>query len=136
MDRLRENDITLEIDATPDIGTMMADERRVRQVLYNLLSNAIGFSPPGGTVTLAAERVDGSVVFSVTDNGPGIPTELQERVFDRFETHTTGSRHRGVGLGLSIVRSLVELHGGTVRIQSSAGRGTAVACAFPLEHAA
>ena len=135
-DRLKENDIRLEIDAAADIGTLKADERRVRQVLYNLLSNAIGFSPPGGTVTLAAERMDGSVVFSVTDNGPGIPTELQERVFDRFETHTTGSRHRGVGLGLSIVRSLVELHGGTVRIQSSAGRGTAVACAFPLEHAA
>jgi signal transduction histidine kinase len=135
-DRLKENDITLEIHASPDIGTITADERRVRQVLYNLLSNAIGFSPPGSTVTLAAERANASVVFCVTDSGPGIPAELQERVFDRFETHTIGSRHRGVGLGLSIVRSLVELHGGTVRIHSAAGRGTAVACAFPLEHAA
>jgi len=135
-DRLKENDITLDIRTAPDVGTLTADERRVRQVLYNLLSNAIGFSPPGGTVTLSAERSNGSVVFSVTDNGPGIPAELQERVFDRFESHTIGSRHRGVGLGLSIVRSLVELHGGTVKIDSTAGRGTAVACAFPLERAA
>jgi signal transduction histidine kinase len=135
-DRIKENDIRLEIRAAPEIGTITADERRLRQVLYNLLSNAIGFSPPGSTVTLAAERANASVVFCVTDSGPGIPTELQERVFDRFETHTIGSRHRGVGLGLSIVRSLVELHGGTVRIHSAAGRGTAVACAFPLEHAA
>jgi len=135
-DRLRENDIRLEIRVDNDIGTLTADERRVRQVLYNLLSNAIGFSPPGGTVTLSAERAAGAVVFSVTDDGPGIPAELRQRVFDRFETHTAGSRHHGVGLGLSIVRSLVELHGGTVRIESVAGRGTAVACAFPLERAA
>jgi signal transduction histidine kinase len=135
-DRLKENDITLDIRTAPDVGTLTADERRVRQVLYNLLSNAIGFSPPGGTVRLSAERSNGSVVFSVTDNGPGIPADLQERVFDRFESHTIGSRHRGVGLGLSIVRSLVELHGGTVKIDSTAGRGTAVACAFPLERAA
>jgi signal transduction histidine kinase len=87
-------------------------------------------------VTLSAERQNGSVVFSVTDSGPGIPPDLQERVFERFETHTVGSRHRGVGLGLSIVRSLVELHGGTVSLQSQAGRGTNVVCAFPLERAA
>ena len=135
-DRLKEHEISLQIRVPADIGTLVADERRVRQILYNLLSNAIGFSPPGGTVILSAERANGSVVFSVTDDGPGIPTELQERVFDRFETHTIGSRHRGVGLGLSIVRSLVELHGGTVTIDCTTGRGTAVACAFPLERAA
>jgi signal transduction histidine kinase len=135
-DRLRENDITLEIRASPEIGTLTADERRVRQVLYNLLSNAIGFSPPLGKVTLSADRVNDSVVFSVTDDGPGIPSELQQRVFDRFETYTIGSRHHGVGLGLSIVRSLVELHGGSVKIDSVTGRGTAVACAFPLKRAA
>jgi signal transduction histidine kinase len=135
-DRLKENGITLEIRASPGIGTLTADERRLRQVLYNLLSNAIGFSPAGGTVTLSAERENGAVVFSVTDDGPGIPAELQQRVFDRFESHTAGSRHHGVGLGLSIVRSLVELHGGSVTIDSPAGRGTAVACAFPLDRAA
>ena len=61
---------------------------------------------------------------------------MKDKVFDWFETHTAGSRHRGVGLGLSIVRSFVELHGGAVRIQSAVGEGTTVICTFPLEHAA
>jgi signal transduction histidine kinase len=135
-DRLKENEITLDIQASSEIGSMTADERRLRQVLFNLLSNAIGFSPAGGRVTLSAERKNGFVVFSVTDNGPGIPDDLRERVFDPFETYTIGTRHRGVGLGLSIVRSLVELHGGTVQIDSNEGHGTAVACAFPLDRAA
>jgi signal transduction histidine kinase len=98
--------------------------------------NAIGFSPPGETITLAAERRSDAVILSVTDRGPGIPAEIQERVFDRFETYGLGSRHRGTGLGLSIVRSFVELHGGTVKLDSAIGRGTTVVCTFPVEHAA
>ena len=81
-----KDDITLDIRAAPDIGSFVADERRVRQVLFNLLSNAVGFSPAGATVTLAAERRDDAVVFSVTDHGPGIPPEISDRVFDWFET--------------------------------------------------
>jgi len=130
-DRLNEGGLTLEIGADPQIGQFVADGRRVRQVLYNLLSNAIGFSPPGETVTLAAERRHDAVLFRVTDRGPGIPIEIQDRVFDRFETHNLGSRHRGTGLGLSIVRSFVELHGGTVALDSAVGRGTTVICVFP-----
>jgi signal transduction histidine kinase len=87
-------------------------------------------------VTLSAERQNGAIKFSITDRGPGIPAELRERVFDPFETHTIGTRHHGVGLGLSIVRSLVKLHGGTVTIDSNGGQGTAVACVFPLNRAA
>jgi signal transduction histidine kinase len=105
----------------------------VRQVLFNLLSNAVGFSPPGGTVALAVDRRPDSIVFSVTDQGPGIPEELKDKVFGWFETHSHGSRHRGVGLGLSLVRSFVELHGGTVQIESAPGRGTTVTCTFPRE---
>jgi signal transduction histidine kinase len=130
-DRLNEGGLVLDIDADPHIGQFVADGRRVRQVLYNLLSNAIGFSPPGETVTLAAERRDDAVLFRVTDRGPGIPIEIQDRVFDRFETHNLGSRHRGTGLGLSIVRSFVELHGGSVSLDSAVGRGTTVICVFP-----
>jgi signal transduction histidine kinase len=130
-DRLNEGGLVLEIGADPQIGQFVADGRRVRQVLYNLLANAIGFSPPGETVTLAAERRDDAVLFRVTDRGPGIPIEIQDRVFDRFETHNLGSRHRGTGLGLSIVRSFVELHGGTVSLDSAVGRGTTVICVFP-----
>jgi signal transduction histidine kinase len=135
-DRLAEHDLELEIRADAGIGSFTADERRLRQILYNLLVNAIGFSPPGEVVTLAAERRSDAVVFRVSDRGPGIPTEIQDRVFDRFETHALGSRHRGTGLGLSIVRSFVELHGGTVKLDSAVGRGTTVVCAFPVEHVA
>jgi signal transduction histidine kinase len=135
-DRLVEHGITLDIQAAPDIGQFVADERRLRQILFNLLSNAIGFSAPGEAVTLKAERVDGAVIFSVTDRGAGIPPELQQRVFDRFETHSLGSRHRGAGLGLSIVHSLVQLHGGSVTLESAVGRGTVVTCVFPPARAA
>jgi signal transduction histidine kinase len=134
-DRLVKDGITLKLDAAADIGSFTADERRVRQILFNLLSNAVGFSPAGETVTLAAERFAEAVVFRVTDRGPGIPAEMTDRVFDWFETHSQGSTHRGTGLGLSLVRSFVELHGGTVRIESAVGRGTTVICSFPVEQA-
>jgi signal transduction histidine kinase len=132
-DRLIKDDIALDIQAAADIGSFTADDRRIRQVLFNLLANAVGFSPPGSTITLAAERRDDALVFTVTDNGPGIPPEVQDRVFDWFESHSQGSRHRGAGLGLSIVRSLVELHGGTVTLDSTVGHGTTVICEFPIE---
>jgi signal transduction histidine kinase len=134
-DRLVQSGISLNIRAAPDIGSFIADERRVRQTLFNLLANAIGFSPAGETITLAAQRLQDAVVFSVTDKGPGIPPEVQDRVFDWFETNSLGSHHRGTGLGLSLVRSFVELHGGTVTLDSAVGRGTTVTCVFPLGHA-
>jgi signal transduction histidine kinase len=131
-DRLVQSDISLNIRVAPDIGSFVADERRVRQTLFNLLANAIGFSPAGETVTLSAQRLKDAVVFSVTDHGPGIPADVKDKVFDWFETHSLGSRHRGTGLGLSLVRSFVELHGGTVTIDSAVGSGTTVTCVFPL----
>jgi signal transduction histidine kinase len=135
-DRLVQSDISLNIRAAPDIGGFVADERRVRQTLFNLLANAIGFSPAGETVTLSAQRLKDAVVFSVTDRGPGIPADVKDKVFDWFETHSLGSRHRGTGLGLSLVRSFVELHGGTVTLDSAVGSGTTVTCVFPIGHAA
>jgi signal transduction histidine kinase len=132
-DRLEQAGLSLSIRTAPDIGSFVADERRVRQALFNLLANAVSFSPPNGVVTLAAQRLQDSVVFMVTDQGPGIPAEVKDKVFDWFETHSLGSRHRGTGLGLSLVRSFVELHGGTVTIDSSVGRGTTVTCIFPTE---
>jgi signal transduction histidine kinase len=131
-DRLVQSGISLQIRAASDIGGFVADERRLRQTLYNLLANAIGFSPDGETVTLSAQRLKDAVVFSVTDHGPGIPADVKDRVWDWFETHSLGSRHRGTGLGLSLVRSFVELHGGTVTLDSAVGSGTTVTCVFPL----
>ena len=132
-DRLVNNGIRLDTRVSADIGSFIADERRVRQILYNLLSNAIGFSPAGATVRLTAERTPAAVIFSVTDQGPGIPADKKDRIFMSFESDPLGSRHRGAGLGLSIVRSFMELHGGTVDVDSAVGRGTTVTCTFPLE---
>jgi signal transduction histidine kinase len=134
-DRLVTDNLTLDIRAPSGIGSITADERRLRQVLFNLLSNAIGFSPPGGIITLTATRQSDAVVFAVTDQGPGIPAEAKDKVFDWFESDPRGSRHRGPGLGLSLVRSFVELHGGTARIDSRGGHGTTVTCTFPIRRA-
>jgi signal transduction histidine kinase len=133
-DRLVKSGIKLDIRSAPDIGSFTGDERRVRQALFNLLANAVGFSPAGETVTLSAQRLRDEVVFSVTDRGPGIPAEVQDKVFDWFESNSLGSHHRGTGLGLSLVRSFVQLHGGTVTLESAVGRGTTVTCVFPVEH--
>jgi len=134
-DRLARDRIELKVDADPNIGIFTGDERRVVQVLYNLLANAVGFSPQDAAITLSASRTEHSVVFSVTDSGPGIPSEVKDKVFDWFESHSNGSRHRGAGLGLSLVRSFVELHGGKVRVDSIVGKGTTVTCEFPADQA-
>ena len=132
-DRLAESSLTLQIVALPDIGSLRADAKRVRQILFNLLSNAIGFSAPGQTVTLAALRRGDEIVFKVSDQGRGIPQDVIANVFDRFHSNSIGTRHRGVGLGLSIVKSFVELHGGRVLIDSAPGFGTTATCIFPTQ---
>lgn len=132
-DRLAEQRLSLVIDAPEAIGTFTADPKRLRQIVFNLLSNAAGFSQPGQTIRVSAERTDDAVVLTVADEGRGIPPEIIDRIFDRFETHTAGTRHRGLGLGLSIVRSFVELHGGSVSIRSTPGEGTVVTCIFPAD---
>ncbi len=109
--------ITLHIAVADDAHQFVADEGRVRQILYNLLSNAVGFSKAGGIIHINCWREDGMMVFAVEDQGVGIPKDQQWRVFERFESRSQGSGHRGVGLGLSIVKSLVELHGGSVALE-------------------
>jgi signal transduction histidine kinase len=135
-DRLATDRIGLVVEVEPAVGSFIGDERRVVQVLFNLLANAVGFSPPDSTVRVSARRTDRSVTFAVTDSGPGIPAEVKDKVFEWFESHSQGSRHRGAGLGLSLVRSFVELHGGKVRLDSVVGSGTTVTCDFPTDHVA
>jgi signal transduction histidine kinase len=130
-DRIAESRLRLDLDVPPDIGSFRGDAKRIRQVLFNLLSNAVGFSTAGQTVRLSARKTESEVIFKVTDHGRGIPDDVAAKVFDRFESHTMGTGHRGVGLGLSIVRSFVELHGGTVELNSTPGTGTTVTCVFP-----
>jgi signal transduction histidine kinase len=131
-ERLKQNDMTLDVTVEPGIDTFVADGARVTQILYNLLSNAIGFSPSGGRIALKCRREDSMVAFTVEDQGVGIPEDYQKAVFDRFESRPHGSRHRGTGLGLSIVKSLAELHGGTVNLSSAPGKGTRVKVLLPL----
>ena len=130
-DRLDEASLRLDILVTEDIGTFMAEAKRLKQILFNLLSNAIGFSVPGQTITLAASRENDAILIRVSDQGRGIPSDVLDNVFDRLSTHNLGSRYRGVGLGLSIVRSFVELHGGKVKIDSAPQKGTSITCIFP-----
>ncbi len=135
-DRFVRENINLDVHVDPALGNFVADEHRIVQVLYNLLANAVSFSPPNGTVRLAARRTDSRVIFTVSDSGPGIPEDVKDKVFDRFESNANGSRHRGAGLGLSLVRSFVELHGGKVAVDSIVGKGTTVICEFPIDQTA
>ena len=132
-DRLATDRIRLKVDVDPRIGSFVGDERRVVQVLYNLLANAVGFSPQDAAVGISAKRTDHAIIFTVTDSGPGIAPDVKDKVFDWFESHSHGSRHRGAGLGLSLVRSFVELHGGKVQVDSVVGKGTTVTCDFPID---
>ena len=130
-DRANRARLNLDIRIAEDAVEFIADEARVRQVLYNLLANAIGFSKPGDTISVSVWRENGMVAFAVEDKGVGIPKDQQQRVLERFESRSQGSKHRGAGLGLSIVKSLVELHGGAMTLESEPGQGTRVTVRFP-----
>ena len=130
-ERAGRSRLTLEIATSDEIDDIIADEDRLRQLLYNLLANAVGFSAPEGLVRLSCWLEAGDVVFAIEDQGVGIPKEQLDRVFERFESQSHGMKHRGAGLGLSIVKSLVELHGGTMQLDSEAGRGTTVTVRLP-----
>jgi signal transduction histidine kinase len=118
---------------------IFCDPSRMQQVIWNLLSNAIKFTPDGGQVTIGEGRERGMVLLTVSDTGAGIEPQFLPHVFDRFRQQDPGStrKHGGLGLGLSIVRHLVELHGGTIAAQSEgAGRGATFVVRIPLAEAA
>ena len=123
----------IQIDVQPpqDSRPIKADERRLRQVLYNLISNALAFTEEGGQITLGADRLADNITLWVQDTGTGIAPEDQATVFDRFESKGSAGRRRGAGLGLSLVRSFVELHGGWVALESEKDVGTKVVCHLP-----
>jgi signal transduction histidine kinase len=127
-ERAESRNLQLELRCRPDIGTIGADERRLKQAVFNLVSNAIKFTPPGGAISIEAERRERELSLIVADTGIGIPLADQARVFERFER---GKRQSGAGLGLALVKSLTELHGGTVAIDSAPGRGTRIICRLP-----
>lgn len=130
-DRAQRARLNLDISIDREDAVFIADEARIRQVLYNLVSNAIGFSNPGATVFIRSWSDGCHRHFVVEDQGIGIPADKQVRVLDRFETNSQGGKHRGAGLGLAIVKSLVELHGGALTLESEPGRGTIVHVELP-----
>ena len=117
----------IEVIAGPEAGMIRADRHRLAQVLDHLVENAVRQSPPGGAVVLSARRAHGEVQISVTDAGRGIPFHVQPHIFDRF----VGRDRGGPGLGLALVKALVELHGGWVALESEPGKGATFTCHLP-----
>jgi two-component system sensor histidine kinase ChvG len=133
--RLREGDrIRFQLDVAQSSLAVDASEDRLTQVFENLLDNALSFSPPGATVTVAASSENGEIVTRVADMGPGIPEVNLSRIFDRFFTHRpdASSRHGGghTGLGLAIVRTIVEAYGGSISA-ANAERGAVFTVRLP-----
>ncbi|MFO1033465.1 MAG: PAS-domain containing protein [Hyphomicrobiales bacterium] len=127
----RNQSIAIEVAANvPDIK---CDAARLEQVLGHLLSNAIGFSPPGAQITMGARRAKDVVQIWVADTGRGMDQEFQSKAFERFQAKPSPGSHRGAGLGLSLVKSFTELHGGKVSLVSKLDHGTTVVCTLPID---
>jgi signal transduction histidine kinase len=112
----------------------MADTDRLHQILHNLLSNAVAVSPDGGTISLRSRRVGEDIELEISDEGPEVAADDRNRIFGRFERRSGDRHHRGSGLGLSIAKSLVELHGGTIGIAERKQAGVAIVTRLPWRH--
>ena len=128
--------VRLETSVSADLPPMFVDASRIVQVLGNLLNNALKFTPDGGRITVGAESKGGSIVFFVSDSGPGIPLADQPRVFDRYWHSRRTANKRGTGLGLSIAKGIVEAHGGRIWIESTPGEGAKFLFTIPIEASA
>jgi signal transduction histidine kinase len=127
-----ERGITLRTELPDWLPPVEVDADRIMQALGNLIGNAVKFTPTGGTITVGASRDDGGVRFFVSDTGPGIPAEDHARIFDRFWTSRRTSRTRGTGMGLAIVRGVVESHGGRVWVTSAPEQGATFHVVIPV----
>jgi signal transduction histidine kinase len=118
------------------LGFMWGDDRRLKQILSNLLMNAVQFTPSGGKVSLEVSHLGDEIMFLVKDTGCGISKKDQRRLFKKFERGTigVGGGHQGAGLGLALVKQLVDLHGGKVSLRSMLNEGTEVICCFPVSN--
>lgn len=135
-ERVLRKSLKLDFDCPEDIGLILADERRLKQALFNILSNSVKFTPEEGEITVSARRVEDNIIVTFTDTGIGIAPEDQARIFGRFERgDQPEARRTGVGLGLSLVQSFIKLHGGDVELESAPGVGTKVVCRLPARRA-
>jgi signal transduction histidine kinase len=130
---LQKRKLRIEIEVSDDADAIIGDHDRLEQILVHLLSNAAGFSVEGSNIQMGARRRGEMIQFWVADHGRGIEPELQRKVFDRFQAKPSSGGHRGTGLGLALVKSFTELHGGTVSLVSKIEQGTTVVCSLPVQ---
>jgi signal transduction histidine kinase len=128
---VEDTEVALKVECDRDIGAMHADEKRIKQILFNLMNNALRFTEKGGAITVGAERSKDEIKIWVADTGRGIPYEQQAGAFDNF----VSGDQRGAGLGLALVRSFVQMHDGWVGLESKPDHGTIVTCHFPASAA-
>jgi signal transduction histidine kinase len=120
------------VDFAPDFPPVVGDEERLTQVVSNLMSNAVKYSPPGTSIAITGRSEPARVVVAVSDQGPGIAPQDLPHVFDRFYRAVDAARRtKGAGLGLYLARAVVEAHGGTIWADSRLGEGTSVSFALP-----
>ena len=133
-ERAQRHGIALSLETAPEVGTVRGDERKLKQVTLNLLSNAVKFTPEGGVVRLGARMNGTAIEVSVADTGVGIAPEDQALVFEEFRQvgNDAARKAEGTGLGLALARKFVELHGGTIRLESAPGRGSTFTFTLPV----
>jgi signal transduction histidine kinase len=133
-ERATKHGINLDVTIDERLGDFVGDERKIKQVLLNLLSNAVKFTPEGGRIGINARQADGSVEISVSDTGIGIAPEDQAKIFEEFRQVGGDYAHKteGTGLGLTLAKKLVELHGGRIWVESEVGRGSTFTFILPI----
>ncbi len=127
-EQIQAKDLTLDIHCPDDVGWIAADGRRLKQIVFHLLGNAVRYTQPGGRITVSLSRRNDRLSLTVADNGPGIEENCQATIFDSF---VRSGDNAGTGLGLALVRRFVELHGGRVELSSRVGLGTSVTVHIP-----
>ncbi|PCI03196.1 MAG: alkaline phosphatase [Hyphomicrobiales bacterium] len=130
-DEIKQHNLTVKIEITDGDAVLVADRERLQQILYNLISNAVNFSPDGGKIIISGKIRANTVEIAISDEGHGVPDNMKNTIFDRFESGGVANQRQGTGLGLSIVKSLVNLHGGRVFVENAESGGARFVCQFP-----
>jgi len=132
-ERATKHGINLDVTIDDRLGDFVGDERKIKQILLNLLSNAVKFTPEGGRIGINARKVDGAVEISVRDTGIGISPEDQAKIFEEFRQVGSNYAHKteGTGLGLTLAKKFVELHGGRIWVDSEVGKGSTFSFTLP-----
>ncbi|MBC7943952.1 MAG: hypothetical protein H7X91_01510 [Burkholderiales bacterium] len=123
-ERANRHEIEMRADVDPRLGRFVGDERKFKQILLNLLSNALKFTPRGGAATVTATQVNPDIEISVADTGMGISPADQKIIFDEFRQAQSSDSREGTGLGLTLTRKFVEMHGGKIWVTSKVGKGS------------